>query len=781
MIGLAIAVLVGIGWVHIWPILPQWPWHWGVGLTLALLLLSRWRHLPRLLTLLVGLGFGVSLAALHGQSWLAHAVPESLTGSEVAVQGVVASIPQHDAQRSRFVLHIHTTLEAPAGFQARRLRVTAFPAVPELQAGQSIELRLRLRPPRGLHNPGTFNYANWLYRLRLHGTASVRGPLRILEDDSNHPGFARLHRWREHLRNRLLIAYPEAQYTGIMQALIIGERAAMTPEQWRLFLHSGTNHLIAISGLHVGLVSGFVFMLMRYLWYWVPPLHPWIARTTLATLAAMLAAAAYAALAGFSVPTQRALIMLVLGSLAFLARRNPISWHVYSLALLLVLILHPPNVLAPGFWFSFAAVAAILLAVQGQVQRPGWMDWLRIQWILAILLLPLGIAWFQLGTWIAPVANLVAVPIVTLLILPALLLAAGLAWIYPPLAWPLLWWADTLLGLLLTLLDSLVHLPGAVSEFAVPLPAIALVTAALFLLFLPRWLSIAPWLIVISALLWLTPAPRLAEGEFRAELLDVGHGLAVLVQTRQHVLVYDAGPAWPGGLDTGASVVVPRLRQRGVRQIDHLVVSHEHQDHRGGVAAITAAVPITRIYSRRGHPQGPEYPCERGLTWQWDGVTFRVLHPPAFWDQGNAASCVLHIASQYGPSLLLTGDIEGLGETVLVRNKAHALDSDLLLVPHHGARATLSRGLLEAVNPQWAWVSSGFGNRFGHPVPEIRARLADHCIPLYDTAERGWLWAKARQDGWQLGSGSRLEQRRFWQPVHLRPQARECLDLSFRR
>ncbi len=743
--------------LHLLPGIPAWPW---MGLT-ALAIIVMWN---RVLRIPAGFLLGLSLAGAQAQGWLERAIPTEMTGAEVVVVGAVASLPDHSPRRTRMVLRVIEIIDAPPGFRAERLRVTVFPAQPRLEAGDVLRVKLRLRPPRGLHNPSGFDYAAWLYRERIHGLASLRGEPEWLEVEGR-PAVpvARLHRLRAGIRDAMRTAHPEAGHPGVMEALVIGERGGMQSEEWRLFLHSGTNHLMAISGLHVGLVAGFALLLARVAWRHQRWLRGRLPLRWFATLAAIAAAGAYAALAGFSIPTQRALVMLVLFSVAVLARRDPLSWRVYAAALVAVVALWPASVLAPGFWFSFGAVAVILLLVQSRLGSLGVAGWLRIQVILAIALLPLSLAWFQLGSWIAPVANLVAVPVVSFLVLPFLLLGAALALIWGPLGAPLLWWADAWLALLLRVLAALVDWPGAVSEMAVGWPAAALAGVAVLLLLLPRGRRLAPWMLLACLPLLLPQAPRLSDGDFRAEMLDVGQGLAAVVQTRSHTLVYDAGPAWEGGFDSGAAVVLPALRRLGVRSVDRILVSHEHMDHRGGVAAIRAGLPVEQVLSRRGGPEAEEAACEAGLSWEWDGVHFETLHPPPHWDHGNAASCVLAVRGPHG-RLLLTGDLEGLGESVLVRSFGDRLRTDVLLVPHHGASGVLGRGLLEAAAPSVAWVSSGFDNRFGHPAPDVRARLDGQCIPLFDTRERGMVWLETASEGIRLGPGSRVERPRFWHP-----------------
>ncbi len=758
MIPFAAALTGGSLTLHLLPALPDWPW-------MALAALGVLLALPvRVLRIPAGFLLGVSLAGGQAQAWLERAVPLEMTGTEVTVRGVVTDLPDHSERRTRVLLRVTGIIDAPPEFLAERLRVTVFPAEPRLQAGDRVRLRLRLRPPRGSHNPAGFDFAAWLYRERIHGTASLRGePEWVERGGEQYVPKASLHRLRADIRDAIRAAYPDARHPGVMEALVIGERSGMQAEEWRLFLHSGTNHLIAISGLHVGLVAGFALLLAQLAWRRQRRVRRWLSLRWFGALAAIGAAGAYAALAGFSIPTQRALVMLILFSASLLARRDPLSWRVYAAAVVAVVALWPASVLAPGFWFSFGAVAVILLLLQGRVTQPGLYGWLRIQVILAVALLPLSLTWFQLGSWIAPIANLVAVPLVSFLVLPFLLAGAALAVVWSPLGAPLLWWADAWLALLLRVLALLVEWPAAVSEMAVAWPAAVLAGIGALLTLLPRGRRIAPWMLVACLPLLLPAAPRLAPGDFRAEMLDVGQGLAVVVQTRRHILVYDAGPAWEDGFDSGAAVVLPALRRLGVRSVDRVIVSHEHGDHRGGVEAVLAGLPVAEVLSRHETAHRAETACEGGLSWEWDGVFFETLHPPPHWGDGNTASCVLAVRGAHG-RLLLTGDLEGLGESVLVRSAGDRLRTDVLLVPHHGAAGVLERGLLEAARPAVAWVSSGFDNRFRHPAPEVRDRLDDACVPLFDTRERGMVWLETMPEGIRLGRGSRVEHRRFWHP-----------------
>ena len=731
-----------------------------------------WLAVPA--AVLTGGVLAVNLVAWHATGWLGQVVTPELEGAEVTVTVRVASLPEHGARRSRFRAIVEEIHEAPPAFAAHELQVSAYPARPEVRAGERRRMTLRLRPPAGHANPGGFDRAAWYYREGLHGSASLRwlGPAAGKSSGTAWSARTRghLHAARGWLRQRLEQAAPDLRHPGLVHALVIGDRQGMSEAEWEAFLRTGTNHLMAISGLHVGLVAGFVGLLGSQLWAVSAALRGAVSRASFMALAGVLGAAVYAGLAGFSIPTQRALIMLTAFMAALLWRRDAVAWRGLGLAAVAVLVLDPASVLAPGFWFSFGAVAVILLLMQGRLGRPGWREAGAVQVVLALAMLPLSLAWFQLGAWVAPLANLVAVPVVSLLALPMLLVGAGLALVWPPLAGPLLHAGDGVLGALLTLLEGLAQLPHLVDQRRVPLVASLLGAVAVLLALQPRTRLAAPWILLAGLALVLPLRPELAPGSYRVDLLDVGSGQAILVRTRGHTLLFDSAWGRAGGYSAGERIVLPALSALGVRELDTLVISHAHAGHAGGAPAIREALPVAQVL-RRDPREPDEAECRGGQEWEWDGVRFEVLHPPPGWNAEAPASCVLAIES-VGGRVLLTGGLSGLGEAVLMREAGERLASDVLVVPRGAGEDALSRGWLQQAPPAVAWAST---SRRGDGISDaLRERLAAACVPLQESGQAGHLWLEAG-DQLVLGQAWRARHQRFWEtPADARFLPIEC-------
>lgn len=770
MIAFAAGLLGMTWWMHQWASLPvlATPWVLATLLTaivLDLALRLRGARLATFAGFLSGAASALVLVTSVAGPWLERAVIPALDGAEVTVVAHITSLPEHDDRRSRFRVSVESVRSAPAGFRARKLLVTRYPAHPELRAGQRWVMTLRLRAGQGPGNPGGFDRAGWYYREGLHGSATLlelesAGPREAAKAGFSAP--ALLHRIRGWLRSRLEAAGPGLTHPGLIHALVIGDRQGMTDAEWQAFLRTGTNHLMAISGLHVGLVAGFAGLLAGLLWRHLGPARRRTRRDAFMAVAGLLGATLYAALAGFSIPTQRALLMLAAFMGALLWRREPVAWRGLLLAAMAVVILHPASVLAAGFWFSFGAVAVILLLLHGRIRRPGWREVAAIQVMLALAMLPLSLAWFELGSWVAPLANLLAVPVISLVVLPLLLTGAGLAAIWPALALPLLYGGDAVLGGLVYLLDGLGRFPVLVDERAVPLAASLLGGLAVLLAMQPRLRLGAPWVLLAAIALVLPPRPELPPATFRAQLLDVGEGQAVLVRTRHHNLLFDAGYGREGGYSAGAQVVVPALRAEGVRRLQRMILSHEHAAHAGGAPGVQEAFPVGEVL-RRNPSRAGERECRAGKRWTWDGVRFELIHPPAGWDASASASCVLAVESA-GVRFVVTGGLGGLGQAVLLRQPGQVLAADVLVVPRGAGPDSLARGWLEASPPGLAWASTG---RHGEGLAAtVRRRLAAACVPLQETGTQGALRLEADTE-LRLAPGYRSRVHRFWQPTNV--------------
>jgi competence protein ComEC len=737
------AWLLGVGWQ-----LQQadtLPVAWSMGLVVAALLLVALAASPRrtatgLATCCVALALaGFALTDLRTSWRLADQLDPALEGRDLVVTGVIAELPRLGPTGTRFVFEVESTqLEGrPIAGVPSRLTVGWFhgydgelllagPPQP-LVAGDRWQLPLRLKQPHGTMNPHGFDLELWLFEQGLRASGSVRpGAVRLAEGVA-HP----VERLRQRIRDALVVRVSDPAAAGVLAALAVGDQAAIGREDWELFRLTGVAHLMSISGLHVTMFAWLAALLIGRAWRASPRLMLALPAPVAARWGGLALAAAYALLAGWGVPAQRTVGML---AVVVILRSIGLRWPqplVLGAAGLVVVLADPWALLQPGFWLSFVAVGVLIAsdAVTGGAPAPGWRGTLRAalhtQLVATVGLAPLSLIFFQQVSVVGFVANLVAIPLVTLLITPLALLG---------MLWPPVWTAAAaLVQGLMPGLELLAAWPGALWTAAAA-PAWALVAglAGGVLLVMP-----VPWRLRVLGLplclpLMLPAVDRPAEGRFETVVADIGQGTAVLVRTRRHLLVYDAGPAYSAESDAGARVLLPLLHARGERAVDRLVLSHQDSDHTGGAATLVAGLPVHATSSSLpdGHPLRERLPahsrCDAGQRWGWDGVRFEMLHPAAQ-DHAlplkpNALSCVLRVTGADGRRLLLSGDIEAAQEAALVATHGPALAADLLLVPHHGSRTSSTPAFLDAVSPTIAVVQAGYRSRFGHPAPDVVAR-----------------------------------------------------------
>jgi competence protein ComEC len=704
-----LAFALGVMLLHSFSRLPTVPALLALGL-ISIALLRR-----RQLRVLAAFGLGLLWAAVHAQLALQHRLGHELEGVDLEVTGEIVDLPVQEAGYVRFLLRPDRLGGLPAHRTPRLLKLGWYGRPPPLLPGEVWQLRVRLKRPHGLLNPGGFDYERWLFANRIDATGYVREPqsAQRMEDTVT------VDRARAAIAAAIAPHVRDFASAGIVSALVVGDRRGITAAQWEVFSGTGTSHLVAISGLHVGLLALLMYRLATLLWRLFPRLCLAVPAPLAGAVAGALAALVYAALAGFSLPTQRALVMLAVPALALLARRRLRLWHGWTLALAAVLLWDPFAPLGAGFWLSFGAVAVLLgLAAEkggGRVEA-----WLRPQLAVALALLPLTALWFAQAPWLSPLANLLAIPLVSFVGVPLALAGAALLPLWAPGGALLLKFAAAKLDFLLLVLEWIASFDPGVMLPQLPAWALVMGLLASLLLVLPRGL-LSRWLVVPLLLPFALYRPAAADEErARVTLLDVGQGLAVVVEVGERVLVYDAGPAF-GGIDAGATVLVPFLRSRGVRRIDRLIISHADNDHSGGVSALLSAFPVREVLAGEPLPQTElERPCRAGQRWHWGGVEMRVLWPTAA-GTGNNASCVLAI--EVGPQrLLLFGDIEARAERALLALGTQSLRASALIVPHHGSRSSSSAELVELMRPRFALVSAGYRNRWGFPRPEVVAR-----------------------------------------------------------
>ena len=788
--GLGLAWLAGLGAQLRQPAL--WPAvHYGaLAAAAALAALLAWhgrRRRPWVAAALLWAGaaaLGCGAAGWQAGLRLADALPATLEGRDIELVGVVASLPQAGDTGWRFRFEVEQATAQGQGVAIPRLvalgwhrgaheDAIALQPGPDLRAGQRWRFTARLRQPHGNANPHGFDYELFLFEQGVRATGSVRetpAPL-LLAAAAGRP----VERLRQQVRDAIAREVADVRAAGILAALAVGDQAAIARDDWELFRATGIAHLMSISGLHVTMFAWLAGLAAGWAWRRSTRAMLWRPAPLAARWAGLAAALGYALFAGWGVPAQRTVLMLALVTLLqSLGRRWP--WPLVLLAAAVAVTAADPwALLQPGFWLSFMAVG-LLMASAGEPragpQPSGWrrhaaagmLGALRAQAVATAGLAPLTLVFFQQVSLVGFIANLAAIPLVTLVVTPLALLGALAAPLWQPAAW-------AVQGLV-ALLEVLAQWPFAVWTAPVApawAQAAALLGALLLVLPLPWRLRVLALPLALPLLLPpLRPLP--GEGEFEVLAADVGQGNAVLVRTRSHLLVYDAGPQYTPASDAGERVLVPLLRARGETRIDTLVLSHRDSDHVGGAAALLAALPVGELRSSLAPdhallaPGGPPaLRCAAGQRWRWDGVDFAMLGPPteAYERERkpNALSCVLRVQGAYG-SLLLAGDIEAAQELALVDAHGAALASHWLLVPHHGSKTSSSGVFLDAVRPRGAVVQAGYRNRFGHPAEDVLQRYRERGIALRSSAECG-AWRLAAQAAPQEGCW-RDEARRYW-------------------
>lgn len=716
--------------------------------------------------------FGFANCCLHGQFGLRHQLSFALEGRDLVLRGRIVSLPVPETRRTRFLLRVDTDQDQEPALRGRLLQLSWYDenkvVAPgprnALHAGSVWQLHVRLRAPHSLLNPGGFDSERYALAQGIVATGYVRAPTMAREVAAA----TGINAWRERMSVRIADAVL-SEASVYLRALALGDTRGLSQQDWEVLRATGLTHLIAISGFHVGMVAGACALLVSLLWRLFPHLAWRCPRPLAMALIAVPAAAGYTVLAGASLPTVRTALMIGIVALARLTRRRAMPGHVLGLALLVVLVWDPLAILSAGFWLSFAGVAWLLWCMQDGHAAP-WRGFLSAQGVATLGLLPFTVALFGQVSFVGPLANLIAIPLWTFVVVPLALLGTVLEALVPGWGSPM-WrlggncfqWSWQLFEYLAQTDFALWWLPESDGV------ALGLALLGAFWLLLPRgtpgkWLALLLWL----PLLW-PERERPRPGEFEMQMLDVGQGLSIVVRTSGHTLLYDAGPAVNDGFDAGERVVVPALRASGIRRLDALVASHADSDHVGGLPAVLKAYPVDISYAPPDAPLDVERRCSAGDSWLWDGVQFRFLHPaPHSTYLGNESSCVLRIDTRWG-SALLTGDIGKVVERGLLSQDRESVRADVVVVPHHGSAGSSSLGFVRAVNARLALVSSGDGNRFGHPrcsVVESWSETADVLLTAHSGAVRIWVG----QQGLQLRE-RRVWRRRFWDAVERRRSA----------
>lgn len=753
MIAGVLCLLAGIVAALGLPVMP--PPLSGVICLLLAIPLGCWRPVRACRWLLVGFG----LVILEASAVMTDRMEASHSGRDWLLEGQVEAVLSDLPARPTFLFQPQGP-RLPAAIP-RRIRLVWYDA-PEVPAvGERWRLLVRLREARGTANPHGFDYERWLLVRGIGATGYVRASLRNRR-------LAVADRFLDQVRSRIANAVNQhlggGETARILEALIIGSRAGISGETREKLTATGTAHLLAISGLHVGIAGASGGMALALLGRMFSSLTG-ICAGRARWLGAAAMACGYALLVGFSIATRRALIMILVVTIAAACGRHSVLPRSLLLAAWVVLLTQPLAPLDGGFWLSFGAVIVLCARFAGRLRPPGRLASLVSgQVAISVGMIVPSLALFGFVPIAAPLVNLAAVPIVAVIVLPAALLGAVLALIDPALAFLPFKLAGLGLDAVLQLADGamtygLMQLESGAVGMTLRVCAAAACLLILGAAAVPGRLA-AP-AVLVPLFLWRghTPLP----GGFEMTILDVGQGLSAVIRTHRHAMVYDAGPAWPGG-DAGTMAVRPHLRGEGIPALDALIISHGDMDHAGGSAAL-----LDRVTGRILVGPGTKVPgaeaevCSVGTKWSWDGVRFEFLHPPpGHASADNNASCVLRVDSRYG-SALLPGDIESGAEQALIRRWAE-LDVDVLVAPHHGSATSSSPGFADATAPDWIVYASGYMNRWGFPRDEVQQRWDAVGAKAVNTARDGAVTFVFGPGGGPRVTGWRCFSRRFWRP-----------------
>jgi len=757
----ALAFAAGAALLQLQAVLPSLMWLWAMPIVLAL---AAWRRVLLVPAALVaGFLWAALCAHLRMGDWL---LPE-LEGRDLNVIGVVASLPAAGERSVRFEFEVESVEEGarlPKKVLISWYRAALYedqPAVLEsaVHPGERWLFTVRLRRPHGNFNPYGFDYEAWLLERGIGATGYVRqkGERRKLGSRNNLLDL--VERARESVRDRFQRSLGATPAAGILAALAVGDQRAISNEEWQLFNRTGVTHLMSISGLHVTLVSGLFAWLIASLWRRVPALALRMPARKAAALAAIFGALAYTLLAGFAVPAQRTFYMVTVVALALWSGRMASPGRTLALALAAVVLADPWAPLSPGLWLSFGAVLLIFYVATGwSAPERKLVQWGRIQWAITLGLAPAALLLFGQVSVAGPIANAVAIPVVSVIITPLVLLASLIPFT------PLLDLSAWLTEWLLQFLEWCASLPAALWQQHVPPTwSVILAFAGVAWLLAPRGV---PWRssgIALMAPAFALAPPAPPSGEAWITALDVGQGLAVTVRTANRTLLYDAGPVF-GESDSGGRIVVPALRGAGVSRLDLMVLTHEDSDHIGGalsvmetfeVDALLSSLPASHFLNGLARTRR----CAAGMQWDWDGVRFEFIHPDpsSQWLRRNNQSCVLRIATQ-GGAMLLTGDVERPAELSMMDR---IVKTDVLLVPHHGSRTSSSAEFVSALAPRWAVVPVGYRNRFGHPNREVLGRYGAAGAEVVSTDLHGAVYIQLGPVGVSV-EGERHRRARYW-------------------
>ncbi len=754
------------------------------------------KPLLRMAALLIASGlFGYSYAGIMAKIRLSESLPSVWEQKNIEVIGVVASMTKVHEQGEQFRFYIEQVFTPNAKVPKHVLlnyyhsnqwhhKPNTVEAIksekpPTFKVGERWRLTIKLKKPHTTYNPNGYDFEAWALANNIRAIGVVRNKSGIHKERDFvwRPTYI-VEYCRDKVAQHIATTLYKKPYAGVISALVVGDDSKISKHDWDVYLYTGVNHLMSISGLHITMLAGLAFTIISFIWRRFSTLVLCLPSKKAATIGGLIVAFLYACLAGLSIPTQRTLYMLIVVAVALLLNQRVNFSRVLLIALFVVTILDPWAVIAPGFWLSFSAVAIITYATVYRLRLRHWLiEAVNTQWSVTLGLLPFLIFMFAQASIVSPIANAFAIPIISLFVVPLSILGALI-----PLDF-ILQLAHSILAICMIGLNWLASLPFATWQQAVvPFWRVAIGMIGVIWLLLPsgipmRWLGIILMLPMI-----IVEQQHLDIGELQVVVLDVGQGLSVVVKTANHIMLYDTGRAYNQESDAGANIVLPYLRSQGIKKLDGLIISHDDNDHSGGAASIMAKLPISwtaSSYSLSKHhsvePSQLKIPnqltCFTGQKWLWDGVRFEVLYPSVESYQqenikDNNRSCVIKVTSRNG-TILLTGDIEAEAESLLLQTQRYKLKSDVMIAPHHGSKTSSTEPFIQSVGAKHVIFTVGYLNRFRHPRPPVVSRYLEKGVQLYRSDHHGAVLIDFMQNHSIQPRPWRLDKAKYWHNKYL--------------
>lgn len=699
---------------------------------------------------------GFVWASGHAHFALSNALPKHVESVNIEIQGRVLGLPVQNGNDYRFRFKINEVTDSKLSkLVGQKIQLSCYRCPMNFAAGQRWYLTVRLKRPHGYASWGAFDYEKYLFRHRLvaKGYVRLKGENTRLNDQDENAAV-----WRETIRRDVRQKMPNSVGRNIILALTIGDKSGFTKRQLTVFQNSGVSHLMAISGLHIGLVFMSVMVILRGVLWPFARVYNIVPRPHLLLFPAFFTAYFYASLAGFAVSTQRALTMLLVFLVCRLLARQIKLAHVLVLAASILLIIDPFSILDIGFWLSCGAVFIIAVFSRNDTRT----SLVSLQPVLWLGMLPMSVVFFGKLSFVSPLVNLLLVPLFCLVLIPITLLLMALSLM------GLTTIGDYFLPILAEVFGYIYLLLSVISDwpyagfFTTPLLwwQWGLFMGGALFLWLRHYKAVGVVSVLLLTSMVFQPKVTLKHDELRLVLLDVGQGLAMVIETSSSTSVYDTGPRYSSGFTAAEAVLIPYLRRRGVTKINNLIISHADNDHIGGYQKVQAAFPIDRVFSSRVDKLPESILCQEGQFWQSDTTVFSIIGPNKNTPSGsNNLSCVLKIEHQ-GVTVLLTGDIEKQVERYML-NSSDDLTADILLVPHQGSKTSSTAEFLDAVSPSVALLAAGYKNHYGHPHASVIERYEQRGIKVFSTIESGSMLLKINAHSWSL-IGYRQSERRFW-------------------